>query len=209
MRVRVYIDGFNFYYRRLKHSKTKWTNLKLLSEELLEETDVVEGIKYFTADVSPRAGDPEAPARQQVYFRALKTIPELEIIKGKFLPKEIQRPLVAEPDKYVLVKDTEEKGSDVNLASHLLMDAFSDTFDVALIFSQDTDLLTPLRMVRDEIGKDIILAWFEDPQPSKKHRQVASAVRYISDSMLRRSQFPNPVIGRGGTKLFMPDSWNS
>ena len=208
MRARVYIDGFNFYYRRLKRSKTKWTNLKLLSQELLTDGDVIERIRYFTADVSPRAGDVDAPLRQQAYFRALKTIPELEIHKGSFLTKEVFRPLRDDPDQYVWVRDTEEKGSDVNLASHLLMDAFCDSFDVALVFSQDTDLLEPLRMVTEELEKIVVLAWFEDPRPSKKHRRAASAVRYVSDGMLRRSQFPDPVIGRGGALIRKPEAWN-
>lgn len=208
MRARIFIDGFNFYHRKLKHSKTKWTDLKKLSEELLATTDTVERIRYFTADVSPRAGDEDAPFRQQAYFRALKTIPELEIHKGTFLTKSIHRPIVGQEQTYVFVHDTEEKGSDVNLASYLLMDGFCDLYDVALVMSQDTDLLEPLRMVKEELGKIVIVAWFEDSQPGKRHRKVASSVRHVSDGMLRRSQFPNPVLGKGGVKLYRPESWN-
>jgi len=76
MRVRVYVDGFNLYYRLLKKSRYKWTDLRALSSQLIGPDDSVECIRYFTADVSPRAGDLEAPQRQQAYFRALKTIPE-------------------------------------------------------------------------------------------------------------------------------------
>ena len=149
MRARVYIDGFNVYYRLLKNSKLKWTDFRSLSEKLLFESDEIDVIKYFTADVSRRAGDEDAPTRQQTYFRALKTIPGFEIHKGKFLAKKIIRPLVGQSRRYVDVHDTEEKGSDVNLASHLLMDAFQDKYDVALVLSQDTDLIEPLRMVTD------------------------------------------------------------
>ncbi|MBM1815523.1 NYN domain-containing protein [Sulfitobacter pseudonitzschiae] len=209
MRARVYIDGFNFYYRRLQSSNTKWTNLKSLAELLLLDGDHIDKIRYFTADVSPRAGDLEAPIRQATYFRALKTIPELEIHKGSFLTKKIKRPLVEDPERYVLVRDTEEKGSDVNLASHLLMDAFCDTFDVALIFSQDTDLLEPLRMVSQELNKRIVMAWYADPQAGRRHREYATAIRHVSDAMLRKSQFPDPVIGQGGTKIYRPNSWSS
>ena len=70
MRVRVYIDGFNLYYRRLKRARTKWIDLRLLSLELLAKGDHIDKIRYFTADVSPRAGDVTAPVRQQTYFRA-------------------------------------------------------------------------------------------------------------------------------------------
>lgn len=77
MRARVYIDGFNLYFRLLKKSRYKWIDLNLLASALLDSDDKIEAIKYFTADVSARAGDLEAPIRQANYFRALKTIPEL------------------------------------------------------------------------------------------------------------------------------------
>lgn len=208
MRVRVYVDGFNLYYRLLKHSRYKWTNLKSLSAELLHPGDVIECIRYFTADVSPRAGDPEAPTRQQAYFRALKTIPELQIHKGTFLAKTIHRPLKGQEESYVYVSDTEEKGSDVNLASYLLMDGFCDSYDVALVMSQDTDLLEPIRMVSQELEKVVIVAWFEETNPGKLLREYATAIRHIRPAMLRRSQFPDPVVGQGGVKLQRPDAWN-
>lgn len=208
MRVRVYVDGFNLYYRLLKKSRYKWTDLRALSSQLIGPDDSVECIRYFTADVSPRAGDPEAPQRQQAYFRALKTIPELFIHKGKFLPKKILRPLVDAPDRYVLVHDTEEKGSDVNLASFLLMDAFNDSYDVALVLSQDTDLIEPMRMVVEEIGKILIVGWFEPTSPNKRLRAFASAIRHITPAMLSASQFPDPVIGRGGAIIARPAEWD-
>jgi len=208
MRACVYIDGFNFYHRRLKSSKTKWTNLKLLAQRLLDSEDDIQRIRYFTADVSPKAGDEDAPTRQATYFRALKTISELAIHKGAFLTTTEARPLACNPSIFVRVRDTEEKGSDVNLASHLLLDAFNDTFDVALILSQDTDLLEPLRIVSEEFGKTVVLGWFSDPQPGRRHRLYASAVRHISDGMLTKSQFPNPVIGRGGAKIWKPTLWS-
>jgi hypothetical protein len=37
----------------------------------------------------------------------------------------------------------EEKGSDVNLASHLLLDAFQNSFDVGAVLSNDSDLVEP------------------------------------------------------------------
>jgi uncharacterized LabA/DUF88 family protein len=185
---------------RLKPKGFKGTDLSLLAQELLKGTDQIECIRYFTADVSPRAGDPEAPKRQQSYFRALKTIPELHIHKGKFLTKKIHRPIIGQSQSYVFVNDTEEKGSDVNLASHLLMDGFCDSYDVALVMSQDTDLLEAMRMVRDDLNKEIVVAWFDGSDPGKKHKKVASAIRHVTNGMLTRSQFPNPVIGRGGKK---------
>ncbi len=51
----------------------------------------------------------------------------------------------------------EEKGSDVNLAAHLLNDAWNNSFDVAAVISNDTDLETPIRMVVNERRKPVYI----------------------------------------------------
>ena len=51
---------------------------------------------------------------------------------------------------------TEEKGSDVNLATHLLHDAHMDRFDVAVVASNDSDLLGPIKwLMRTILQKGI------------------------------------------------------
>ena len=52
------------------------------------------------------------------------------------------------------VHTMEEKGSDVNLAVHLLNDAWRGLFDAAVVISNDTDLVTPIRMVTMERKKN-------------------------------------------------------
>ena len=49
--------------------------------------------------------------------------------RGRFLTKEKWRPTVRDPSVYIEVRDTEEKGSDVNLASFLLNDGYLDRYD--------------------------------------------------------------------------------
>lgn len=207
MRIGVYIDGFNLYYRCLRGTQYKWLDVAALSRAILPHSSEVQLIRYFTADVSPRAGDEGAPERQATYLRALKTIPELSIHKGRFLSKTIKRPMVSNPSEYVEVHTTEEKGSDVNLASFLLMDAFADRFDEALIMSQDTDLLEPLRMVADDLGKPIRLAWSREASPGKKHKAVAKEIHRLTPNTLARCQFEEIVVGRGGGKIVKPDAW--
>ena len=50
------------------------------------------------------------------------------------------------------VPQTEEKGSDVNLASHLLLDAFKHASDTAVVISNDSDLRVPIRFAEQELG---------------------------------------------------------
>ena len=66
---------------------------------------------------------------------------------------------MAHPPKFgppfVKVLDTEEKGSDVNLASYLLMDGFESQYEVAVVISNDSDLQLPIELVRTRLGKQI------------------------------------------------------
>lgn len=207
MRVFVYVDGFNLYYRALKDSKLKWINLSLLAQRVLDPTDTIELIRYFTARVSPRAGNPDGPRRQQILFSALATLPNIAFHYGSFLAKRKWRPLASDPSKFVQVLDTEEKGSDVNLAVHLLNDAWHKRFELALILSQDTDLIEPLRIVTGELKMLAGLVWLDGGRPNKHLAAAASFVRHIKPSDLAAAQFPDPVVKADGTEIHKPLTW--
>ena len=124
IRTNVYIDGFNFYYRAVRGTPYRWLDLGELARLLLPGHEL-NRIRYFTSLVSNRPDDPTQAQRQQIYLRALQTLPNLTIHYGHFLGKTKRRPLASPPEngpRTVEVLDTEEKGSDVNLASYLLLD---------------------------------------------------------------------------------------
>src|SRR3990172_6413985 len=125
MKTNVYIDGFNFYYGCVKNTPYHWLNLARMCQLLLPK-DHIQRIKYFTALVTPRPNDPDKLIRQQTYLRALQTIPNVEIILGTFLSHEVTTPLAPPKKGFANVIKTEEKGSDVNIATHLLIDGFKN-----------------------------------------------------------------------------------
>ena len=51
---------------------------------LLPKNDIA-CIRYFTALVKPRPNDPQQGQRQQIFLRALKTLPNISIHYGTFL----------------------------------------------------------------------------------------------------------------------------
>ena len=104
------------------------------------------------------------------------------------------------------VHSTEEKGSDVNLASHLIRDGFRGRYEVAVVVSKDTDLREPIRIVKNELNLPVGLLCPDGDVPQGL-RQVASFVRHISKSDLAHSQFPDPVIGLTGEKIHKPPHW--
>lgn len=148
LKTNVYIDGFNLYYGSLKGTPYKWLDIGKLCRELLP-MHTIQTIKFFTARVSARPHDPQLQVRQQIYFRALKIIPNVTIVYGHFSTHSV--PMILSgivPTQRVWVDKTEEKGSDVNLATHLLHDGFRGMFEAAVLITNDSDLTEPVRVVR-------------------------------------------------------------
>ncbi|MCB0229424.1 MAG: NYN domain-containing protein [Anaerolineae bacterium] len=204
----VYIDGFNLYYGAIKGTPYKWLDLHQMCALLLREHEITR-IKYFTARVSARSDDPGKPTRQQIYLRALRTLPNLEIILGRFLSHEVMMPL-AQPipggSKFAKVIKTEEKGSDVNIAAHLINDGYKKEYQTAVIVTNDSDLLAPITIVRTELGLPVgILNPHKNPT-SRVLAQNASFVRQIRQGVLTASQFPDVLIDAQGA-FHKPPSW--
>lgn len=207
-RANVYIDGFNLYYGCLKATKYRWLDLHKLASKLLTGNQICR-VRYFTAHVSDRTGDPGQAQRQQTYLRALRTLPGLEVHRGQFLVHEKWQPLVnptPHGDRFAKVLDTEEKGSDVNLASYLLFDAFKKEFDVAAVITSDSDLTTPVRLVTQELKLPVFVY---TPRDRRSHELSAAATscRPIREAVLADSQFPIEVIDDKGRKVTKPVSW--
>ena len=233
MRANFYIDGFNLYYLRLKaQPHHKWLNYKALADRIVPAGTTVHKVKYYTAPVSGKL-DLDAPKRQQALFSALRTVPEIETFHGRFLFSQRYAGLVhpprAKPDSYVwnlpppdvvLVQKAEEKGSDVNLGVHLVRDAFVDLFDVAYVITDDTDLVEPIRIVSQEVGKPVCVVApcrphrrtrgglsYLHPVPAPSLQTVASFIHYLDDAELAAAQFP-PAINRPGKKpVLRPPTW--
>ena len=153
MLTNVYVDGFNLYYGCLKSTPYKWLDLGALCQALLPPNKI-QRIRYFTAKISAQA-DPQGPVRQSTYLRALQTVPGLTVHLGHFLTSTVRMPL-AKPlpggPRTVEVIKTEEKGSDVNLATYLLADAFRADAGTFVVVSNDSDLMEPVRLVSQELG---------------------------------------------------------
>jgi uncharacterized LabA/DUF88 family protein len=208
VQTRIYVDGFNLYYGAVKSTPYKWLNVRRMCELLLPGYSITK-VKYFTARVSARKDDPDKPTRQQIYLRALRTLPDLEIIYGTFLSHDIVMPL-AEPipggPKFAKIIKTEEKGSDVNIAAHLINDGYRKAYDVAVIVTNDSDLLEPIRIVRAELGLPVGILNPHEHTPSRVLLQHASFIRQIRKGVLAASQFPETLTDAKGP-FHKPRAW--
>ena len=117
------------------------------------------------------------------------------------------RRLADVPIQFVQIINTEEKGSDVDTAVHLVNDAWSNHFDVALVLSQDTDLIEPLRMVSRGVGKPVGLIWLDGRRPDKGMANAASFVQHCGHADLAAAQFPQQISRPGGHPITKPTGW--
>lgn len=207
MRTNVYIDAFNLYYGCLKGSRCKWLDLEALRRRLLPNNEI-HRIRCFTAGVSARPDDPSAPQRQQAYLRALATLPKVTIHYGHFLSRRVRMPMADPPGtgpRTVEVIKTEEKGSDVNLATYLLLDGFQEDYECAVVVSNDSDLKEPIRIVMEVLRRPVGVV---NPHPARKRSRAISATffRQLRRSVLSACQFPVTLADERGV-LVKPESW--
>jgi hypothetical protein len=109
------------------------------------------------------------------------------------------------PIQKVWVDKTEEKGSDVNLATHLLSDAFKGLFDTAVLITNDSDLLEPVRIVRQELKLPVGIL-----NPHQQHsctlKPQAAFMKRIRQSDVAACQFPLALVDQHG-HFHKPPTW--
>ncbi len=204
VQANVYVDGFNLYYSALKDTPYKWLDLRKLSRFLLPH-DRIHRIRYFTALINAPRNQPKLQ-RQQTYIRALKTLPRLSVHYGSCRTDVESLPVSYSTHgrrEYVIT--TEEKGSDVNLATMLLADGFRGDYEVAVVISNDSDLVLPIRLVKTQLRLPVGLL-----KPGKRYavELVVAATFYkpVREGVLAASQFPPQLTDAHGT-ITKPSRW--
>lgn len=208
MRTAIYVDGFNLYYW-LKPTPYRWIDLRALALDAIHHRDVqheIVALKYFTARVSDTRSDPGKSTRQSAYLDALAaSIPQFRPYFGEFRRKKKLMPRVTPNDGVgasVEVWATEEKGSDVNLAVHLVNDAWADLFDCAIVVSNDSDLREALAITKRRGRRLGVLVRGDHAVVSL--RKVSHFQKRLTTENLQRALLPQSVPG---TNIRIPDVW--
>lgn len=214
MKTILYIDGFNLYYSALRGTPHKWLDPMALAARAFPKNQII-ATKFFSAKVKPLPSDPQQPMRQQTYWRALRTLPNLTIIEGDFRTRQVRAKVVTPPPNTIEIYKTEEKGSDVNLGAHLLMDGFLDSYEAALIITGDSDLVTPIRMVKEQLKKTVGVL---NPQrlsgPNCRRARYSAGLQQaaslyqngVSWSQLLNAQLPTTLTDAHGS-FTKPSGW--
>lgn len=205
-RAIVYIDGFNLYHGALRGTSNRWLNLEKYFDALRNGDDVIQ-VKYFTALMF--GGERE---RQNIYLKALETLPKVSVITGKYKTKRI----TCKVDKCThggerIFTTFTEKMTDVNLAIEIVDDAHSDECDIFVVVSGDSDLVPALYLVKDRFPDKEIVVYI----PARnKSRGAATEMRGAADKdailplkLLSRCQFPATLTDRSGASIQKPSNW--
>ena len=177
--------------------------------------------------VEPTVSNPDGPLRQETFINALRGSGSVDWVEyGLYVSKVKVRPL-ARPGRrgkpilvhpevpvyvkntaddkirdalfYVSVADREEKGSDVNVATHLLLDVLADPRDInaAIVISNDSDLKIPVAEARKRLPVGVVNpggAWtpgalVHDPAQSVPNQWE----RQLTFADFTAHQLPDPV----------------
>lgn len=100
-----------------------------------------------------------------------------------------------------------EKMTDVNIATEMLVDAYTDKYDMAMLISGDSDLVPPIRSINSLFKNKRVFTAF----PPKRHNQsVALASKgsmIIGRKKISDNQFDMEVAKKDGYILKKPKDW--
>jgi uncharacterized LabA/DUF88 family protein len=177
-----------------------WLNLDALGRNMLTPNQELAATKYFTAHITTSKGKQE---RQNAYLDALRTVPSIQIILGRF-----QKDRKACDKCRHVAYHPQEKKTDVNIATNLICDALDDSFDTAIIVTGDSDLVPALQTVRKLKPKKRLVVAFPPNRYSKEMQDLAHVLPIkIWDSLLKKSRFPDLIQRNGLPDLVCPPSW--
>lgn len=199
-RVIAYIDGFNLYFGIMEAGLTdcRWLNIVSLIESLLRPGQQLTIVKYFTSRVS---NNPEKQKRQSTYIETLEAI-GVDIFYGKYQMNEAECRRCGN-----IWPEPNEKMTDVNIATQLLLDGFQDKFDIAVLVSGDSDLVPPIRAIHSNFSSKRVMVFFPPKRFNNSISSVAKGSLIIGKKRLKESQFPEDVTKKNGFKLKKPNEW--
>lgn len=210
----VYVDGFNLYKGQLESRPAhKWLNLVGLFDDVLDDFRVLH-VHYFTARIKGRMNpeDPQAPDRQDAYIRALRTLDRLTVhddslftVHHGFAREWVdgkERPPLTRHHVYKV----QEKGSDVKLATQLLMDALDGAADTYVVVSSDSDLARPIEVARTRFNARVGVLYPRDERTKLFEAAGIDFSLHLRPSYAARNQLPD-IVHTAKRPVRRPPSW--
>jgi len=165
----------------------------LLQDQTLVHT------KYFTSEVSKPVSKQR---RQNLFIDAVNTLSDFSIFYGRY-----QAQIRTCENCGFTTFVSNEKKTDVNIATEIMVDAFQNSFDTAILVSADADLTAPIVAIRRLFPQKAILVAFPPKRDSYELRTVASTHYFIGEHNFRNNLLPEVVRTKNGFELRRPEKW--
>ena len=176
----------------------KWLNISKLVNNLLQINQELIAIKYFTSRVS---NNPDKQKRQTIYIEALESV-GIKIYYGHYQSDATECRQCGN-----IWPTFHEKMTDVNIATQMMIDAYQDRYDMAMLISGDSDLVPPIKAIHELFKNKRVFVAF----PPKRHNaSVALAAKgsmIIGRKKLVDSLFDKEVPKKDGYILKKPKEW--
>lgn len=188
LRVMVFIDYQNFKINLQEHCKSKrksirsinyWALGKLINEIIPFQSEVIKTY-LFAYKPCEKLMELEQHKKYYDWLCTLKNAPYLEVIEGRqeVRPYDEKTFDIHNPQTY----HTEEKETDINLATHMLSKGFQNAYDIAILVTGDTDYIKVVETLHG-IGKIVVIAHFQH-QNISRYNGVCDANIVLYDDIL-------------------------
>lgn len=212
--VVTYIDGFNLYFgirwQAIKKGSPEapdprwysylWLDLDRMCQHMLTDRQELVAIKYFTA---PIIGGKKKKERQNAYLDAIRTLPKVKVILGRFEPDKKECDRCKFPNLH-----PQEKKTDVNIATNLICDGIADLYDTAILVTADSDIIPAIQAIKKLKPNKRIIVAFPPNRYSKELQDATHAKITIWEPMLRKSGFPEIIKRDGLADIVRPEKYS-
>ncbi len=99
--------------------------------------------------------------------------------------------------------------TDVNISTQMIIDAYNDKYDMAMLISGDSDLVPPIKSIHQNFKEKRVFVAFPPKRFNNSVKAVSKGHMIIGRKKLLDSQFPYKIKKADGYTISKPDKWKS
>ncbi|HEX6370255.1 MAG TPA: NYN domain-containing protein [Longimicrobium sp.] len=170
-RLAIFVDGSNLNAALEREGIGYPIDLNLLATRLSRDFHFIK-LHYYTSPLASMRS--EAYRRQQKFFDELRRSRRIELVLGRHEPRWDR-----DGNRYHVEKET-----DVNLAVDMVVGAYEDRFDLAMLVAGDTDYVRAIHAVQAR-GKPVVWCHLTGQRRTDQLAQVCQEKRELTAKFLR------------------------
>lgn len=176
--VEIFVDGPNFHLAQRDERIHLRVDLNRLARRLSAGCRLVK-LNYYTSPL-PISGTSSYRAQQR-FFAQIARSSRIELVLGRHEPRF---------DPHTGLRHHMEKETDVNLAVDMVVGAYRDRYDVAMLVAGDTDYVRAVQALKER-GKQLIWCPLPTQRRLDQLSKLADDTMELDAKFLRTCALPN------------------